>query len=105
MIGGALLFLVFVGALAGLYTVTQSFRNRHLPSASEVATWLVMPLTLTLIFCGLPLSIPVTVNNFQLDIFQNNLYTYPLPPQTQVTDRHATVELTGNSNHCDFRAQ
>jgi hypothetical protein len=66
----------------------------------------VFPVFLTLLipvlFCGTSVSISYLINNFYLNKFASNLYSYPLPPQTQFIDSHAEVTLLGNGNHCDF---
>lgn len=43
-------------------------------------------------------------NDWLLQGFANNLYDYPLPPETEVVSKDARVELMGNGNHCDFVA-
>jgi hypothetical protein len=46
------------------------------------------------------------VNNFRLARFSAQLFTYPLPPGTQLITRSANVGvLTGNGDHCDFIAR
>ena len=55
-----------------------------------------------LFFSGIPDMIR---NNIQLSRYANNLYQYPLPPNTRVVSKHSTVTLLGNSNHCDFVAE
>jgi hypothetical protein len=62
-----------------------------------------MGLALT-ICCGLALGFPIWLNNQRLQSFAENLYKYPLPPNTEVVARHAEVGLMGNGNHCDFLA-
>ncbi|MEA3308461.1 MAG: hypothetical protein U9Q70_02985 [Chloroflexota bacterium] len=51
------------------------------------------------------MSVPIGVNNLRLQRFAGNLYDYPLPPNTEVLDRHAEVGLTGNGNYCDFQVE
>jgi energy-coupling factor transporter transmembrane protein EcfT len=98
----AIFFFIFVSVVSLICVVVSTLGKKRLPKASEIIVWLVLPFVITGLFCGLPLSIPVMSNNSQLSRFANNLYSYPLPPQTQILDKHAEVGLTGNSNHCDF---
>ena len=62
----------------------------------------VISLVLAVLGCGLAAWAPMLYNNWQLGRFAQNLYDYPLPPQTQVVSRHAEVGLMGNGNHCDY---
>ena len=55
--------------------------------------------------CAILLWIPQFYNDWQLGKFSNNLFNYPLPPNTEVISRHAEVGLLGNGNHCDFVAE
>jgi len=61
---------------------------------------LVVPIS----FCILLIWLPQVYNNHQLSRFANNLFNYPLPPQTEVISQYAEVGLMGNGNHCDFKA-
>lgn len=54
--------------------------------------------------CGLAIWLPQVDNNQHLQRFADELYNYPLPPQTEVVEQNATVTLLGNGNHCDFVA-
>jgi hypothetical protein len=102
MLGGAVVFFAFVSFIAGSCAVANFIVKRRLPKVSEAITWIIWPIAITALCCCLPLSVPVLLNNYQLHKFGSNLYNYPLPPQTQITDRQAEVGLTGNGNHCDF---
>jgi hypothetical protein len=56
--------------------------------------------------CALPFSIPAAINNYRLDRFKQNLYYYPLPPNTHFIDKQAEVGLLGgDGNHCDYSAE
>jgi hypothetical protein len=57
---------------------------------------------LFIIFCCLPASIPMIINDLQLQSFSKNLYNYTLPEQTKIIDRYREVSVKGNGNHCDF---
>ena len=61
-------------------------------------------LIVPIVFCMLLYWLPQLFNNWQLNRFANNLFDYPIPPQTEVISRHVDVGLTGNGNHCDFEA-
>src|SRR5688572_28133558 len=53
-------------------------------------------------FCALLFWIQQAYNDWQLQKFASNLFNYPLPPQTEIINRHSEVGLMGNGNHCDF---
>jgi|GEM_PF-2752239 hypothetical protein len=57
---------------------------------------------MVLMCCGVAFWLPQILNDWQLARFAENLYRYPLPPQTEVLSRHSEVGLMGNGNHCDF---
>lgn len=71
---------------------------------ADYMVWLAPPAILILC-CGLSVVLPPLYNNWQLAQFSNNLFTYPLPPQTEIISRSAEVGLMGNGNHCDFVAE
>ena len=54
----------------------------------------------------LSMSFEMVQNTMRLNAFADNLFDYPLPPQTEEIERYAEVGLlTGNSNHCDYLAK
>ena len=55
--------------------------------------------------CGLAVWLPVYMNNLRLEKFAENLYRYPLPPDTTVLEQHAEVSKLGNGNNCSYRAE
>ncbi len=57
------------------------------------------------LFCCLLAVLPMLLNNLALARFANNLFNYPLPPNTLIEARKAEVGRTGNGNHCDFVAE
>jgi hypothetical protein len=55
--------------------------------------------------CGLAVWLPMQTNNLRLKNFAENLYRYPLPPDTTVLDQHAEWSKVGNGNNCWYKAQ
>ena len=58
-----------------------------------------------LMVCGLALWFPMSTNTLRLEKFANNLYDYPLPPDTNVIEQHAVLSKVGNGNNCSYEAQ
>jgi hypothetical protein len=58
-----------------------------------------------IVSCTLLVWVPQLYNNWQLGRFANNLFEYPLPPDTQIISQYAEVGLFGNGNHCDFEVR
>jgi hypothetical protein len=81
-----------------------SLERRHRNLQIRNAVGCLMTLITPIAFCALLLWLPQLYNNWQLSRFANNLFDYPLPPQTEVISRHVEVGLMGNGNHCDFVA-
>lgn len=67
-----------------------------------IALLLILVCGPCLVFVCIP---DIIRNNIQLSRFADNLYQYPLPPNTTVVNKYSTVTLLGNSNHCDFVAE
>jgi len=55
--------------------------------------------------CGLGLWFPMSTNNLRLEKFAENLYTYPLPPDTTVLTQHTKLSKLGNGNNCSYEVQ
>lgn len=58
-----------------------------------------------MIICSLSVWLPVHLNNQRLATFASNLYNYPLPAETVVIERRATLGKVGNGNNCWYRAE
>lgn len=58
-----------------------------------------------LIVCGLAVWLPMSTNNLRLEKFAQNLYEYPLSPDTTVLTQHAELSKVGNGNNCSYEAQ
>lgn len=70
-----------------------------------VIPFMLLPVGMLISCCMFSPLASYLYNNQQLQRFADNLYTYPLPPRTQVVSKHAEVTLLGNGNHCDFVAE
>jgi hypothetical protein len=57
------------------------------------------------VICGLVVWLPMHTNNLRLGRFAENLYDYPLPPDTTVLEQHAELKKVGNGNNCSYEAQ
>jgi hypothetical protein len=56
--------------------------------------------------CIIPVTVDILRNNYDLGVFADNLYKYPLPPQSKVVSTRAEVGLLlGNGNYCAFVAE
>ena len=55
--------------------------------------------------CGLVVWLPMLSNNLRLARFAENLYNYPLPPNTVVLAQHAEMNKIGNGNNCSYEVQ
>jgi|SRR6266511_3777696 len=69
-----------------------------LPLAISIA---VIPLMV----CGLVVWLPMSTNNLRLERFAENLYRYPLPPDTTVLTQHTELSKLGNGNNCSYEVQ
>lgn len=98
------LYISFVG-LSGLGVWAWGLKRQPRPSLAKWVVLTLSPLVLGALVCGLPLYVPRWINDYRLHRFAQNLYAYPLPPQTVVIGQHSEVRLMGNSNHCDFLAE
>lgn len=58
-----------------------------------------------LIVCGLAVWLPISTNNLRLEKFAQNLYEYPLPPDTTVLTQHTELSKLGNGNNCSYKVQ
>ena len=58
-----------------------------------------------LIVCGLAAWLPMSTNNLRLEKFAQNLYEYPLPPDTIVLTQHTELSKLGNGNNCSYEVQ
>jgi hypothetical protein len=65
----------------------------------------LLPLLLCGSLCGLTIGAPIYMNNLRLEKFAENLYNYPLPPETTVLTQYAEVDKVGNGNNCSYMAQ
>jgi hypothetical protein len=44
-------------------------------------------------------------NNLRLEKFAENLYEYPLPPDTSVLSQHTELGKVGNGNNCSYEVR
>ena len=70
-------------------------------SYTTLALGCIVPICL----CGFFVWLPIYLNDLRLSAFANNLYTYSLPPDTTVIERHSELSKVGNGNNCYYRAE
>lgn len=92
----------FIIGMTFLTLVLEAIGLRRLPSAKRVIVVSGIWILFVMLGCWLPASVPVWINDYRLYRFADNLYQYPLPPNTVVLSREAEIKLMGNGNHCDF---
>jgi hypothetical protein len=66
---------------------------------------ILLAIIIPLLLCGVIGWSPIFVNNLRLKHFAENLYQYPLPPETTVLSRHAELSKLGNGNNCLYKVQ
>lgn len=44
-------------------------------------------------------------NNLRLETFTENLYRFPLPPETTILHQHSEMRKVDNGNNCSYEAQ
>lgn len=73
-------------------------KQSYLPLVISLA---VIPLMV----CGLAVWLPMSTNNIRLEKFAQNLYEYPLPPDTIVLTQQTELSKLGNGNNCSYKVQ
>jgi hypothetical protein len=58
---------------------------------SGCASGLIIALITIVFWCGLAIWLPQFFNNQRLKSFAENLYKYPLPPDTTVIDKYTVL--------------
>jgi hypothetical protein len=58
-----------------------------------------------IVCCVIPIMIPVAINQWTLWRFANNLFEYPLPPNTVVVEKTIELSHPGNGNTCLYQAK
>lgn len=57
-----------------------------------------------ILLCGFCFWLPQWLNNLTLQHFAENLYEYPLPPNTIVVNKSSDLQKVGNGNNCYYIA-
>lgn len=61
----------------------------------------ILPISL----CGFVVWLPKFINDHRLLSFANNLYDYPLPPDTTIISQYSELSKVGNGNNCFYKAE
>lgn len=96
--------LIYFGAF-GLLALWLRARQQMAHWAYAIVVWSLPPLV-TGFCCAAPVVLPIAFNNFLLYQLEQQLYQYPLPPNTYILHRASSLSPnTGNGDYCRFQVQ
>ncbi|MBI5034167.1 MAG: hypothetical protein HZB51_26905 [Chloroflexi bacterium] len=76
--------------------------RQHLKTFSLILCFVI---GIPIVCCVIPMTIPIAINQWTLWRFANNLFEYPLPPNTALVEKRIELSHPGNGNTCLYQAE